>query len=652
MNKTELEKIINNPKVYTKDISETQLVKILKELSDNYYNDDEQLVDDDVYDTLISELKKKNPNNNFLKSVGAPIKGNMKKVTLPFYTGSLDKKKPDTKDLTRWLDDYEGECVISDKLDGDSSVLHSVEGKLQMYTRGNGFIGKDISHLIKLIFDEDFLNELPKKNFTVRGELIVTKKDFEKLYEQITTSNDQKIKNARNMISIIINSKTIDSRIKKIIECTHFVTYKVFDPILKPSDQMKWLDKHGFEVVDYKVVEDLDEEYLHKRLLERKKKSIYEIDGLVVVHNKIYKLIPDKDPKHAFAYKLPSASVDVKVLDVIWEASKYGYLKPKVLIEKTSLSGVDIKYATAHNARFIVDNEIGPGAIITITRAGEVIPKILDVVKPAKKIKYPSFDYEWNKSKVDLILVDKKEDKLVLIKDIASFFKTIGVDNLGQGIVTKLVNDGYNSIKKIIEADVDDIAEIEGLGNKSATKIKKSINKCLTELTLSKFMAATLIFGRLYGEKRCIAILKEYPNIVDDYEKYDEKKLVNMISDIDGFNTKTSKQFVKMLPVFIKFVDHMKNTIDVKKILKNVPKKKKNADGNLSGKRIVFTGFRDKQLQSKVEDHDGKVSTAVSKNTDIVVAKDIDEDSSKIEKAKKLGITMMTIDQFKKKYGF
>lgn len=644
MNSTEIKKIKSDSKSYAKNTSSAHLVEVLKRFSDYYYNKDEPLISDSIFDTLLSELKKKSPNNKFFETVGAPTKG--KKVKLPFYTGSLDKKKPDSKELDRWLDDYSGQCVVSDKLDGDSAVLQQKDGKLKLYTRGDGFVGKDISHLINLIFDEDFLDDLIDDDFTVRGELIVTIDDFEKLSKKITTSAGNEISNARALIGVLVNSKTIDERVKKVASYTHYVTYKVFDPVMKPSEQLKWLKKNDFEVVRYEVMDDLNEKYLKKKLLERKEKSDFEIDGLVIIHNKIYKLVPDKHPKESFAYKLPSETAEVKVLDVLWEASQYGYLKPEIVIEKTFLSGVYITYITAHNAKYIIDNKIGIGAIVKIIRAGEVIPKILEVIKPAKEIKYPKIEYKWNDTKVDFVLINKKENKLVLIKKITAFFKTIGVDNMGQGIITKLVNNGFDSIKKIIEAKINKIADIEGLGDKSAKKIKQSIKDSLENLTLAKLMAATLIFGRGFGEKKLIVILREQPKIVEEKHTYNE--LVDIVSNIEGFSTKTAEQFAKHLPVFIKFLDHMKDILDIKKILKNTPKKKK--AGELSGKKIVLTGFRDKQLQSNIEDIGGKVSTAISNNTNIVIAKDIDDSSSKLLQAKKKNIPIMTVKEFKKKY--
>jgi len=633
----ELKKIKKNPKEYAKESKTAHLSEVIEELSDAYYNEEEPLVSDEVFDILSDELKARKKDTN----VGAAVKEN--KVALPYYIGSLAKKKPDSKELDKWIEEYDGMSIVSDKLDGDSSILHQKDGKLRMYTRGNGFIGKDISHLIKFIFDDD--DELPDDDFTARGELIVTKKDFEKLQKDgIKTSAGNPIKNSRNLISIVVNSKKVDDRVKKIIKYVKFVTYRLYYPIKKPSDQLKWLKKNNFDVVYYETVDDLDNKYLYNKLIERKKKSEYDIDGLVVAADGIYKLIPDKHPKDSFAYKLESEEADVKVLDVLWEESQYGYLKPRILIETISLSGVDIKYATAHNAKFVVDNKIGIGAIVTITRSGEVIPKIVKIVKPAKEIKYPKQEYKWNETKVDFVI--KKNSKLVLIKGIYHFFKTIGVENMGLGIVTKLVNEGYDSVKKIIKSKVNNLAEIEGLGDKSATKIKNSINSSLDKVTLSQLMSATLIFGRGFGEKKIIVILKEYPDIVDS--KYGEEKLTNKISDIHGFDTKTAKQFAKNLPAFKEFLEFMSDVLDVEQIKKRVPKNITDNKSKINGMKIVFTGFRDKALQKKIEEMGGKLTGSVSKNTNIVVASDIDEASSKIQTAKKLGIKIMSIEEFKK----
>lgn len=643
MNSKELKELLKNPTEYAEELKTSELVKLLKHFSDAYYNTDTELVSDDVYDELVDVLKEKDPKNKFLEQTGAKTTDEKHKVTLPFYIGSLDKKKPGSKELAKWFDDYDTDYVVSDKLDGNSAVLQKKDGKLYMYSRGDGIVGQNISHLIELIFDKSFITSLPKSDFVVRGELIATIKDFKSLKDKVKTSTDKTLKNARNMVAGLVNSKTIDDRRKQIAKVTNFVAYRVYQPIMKPSDQLAWLEKHKFDVVHYEIFEELDDNDLKQKLLDRKVESEYDIDGLVVASDDIYKLVPEKYPKDSFAYKLPSAAMQTKVIEVEWNESQYGYLKPRILVETIKLPDVDIKYATAHNAKYIVDHDIGPGAIVEIIRSGDVIPKIVNVVKPAKKVQMPDVEYKWNETKVDLIATGKKS-QTVLIKELTSFFKIIGAEFLGLGVITKLVNNGFNSEKKIIAGNPDQMAEIEGLGMKSVAKIKQSIYDSITKLTLSKYMYASHVFGRGFGEKKIRAILNVYPNIHE--LKHSEKKLTEMITDIDGFDTKTAKVFASKLPAFITYANKLHDVIDISK-LGHVKKTKKK-----DGITVVFTGFRDKDLEAAITDNGGKVSTSVSKNTTVVVAKDANDDSGKATKARKLGIKVIDIDEFKEKYNY
>ena len=166
-------------------------------------------------------------------------------------------------------------------------------------------------------------------------------------------------------------------------------------------------------------------------LVKRRKESNFEIDGIVVIDSsKPYKN-SKKNPKYGFAYKtvLTDQIAEVKVLDVLWDISMDGYLKPRLLVETVRLVGVDINYVTAFNAKFVEDNKLAPGSIIKLVRSGDVIPHILEVIKesPTGKAKMPDIPYKWNKSKVDIIIKNKKGKygNDIKIKLFNHFFKTL-----------------------------------------------------------------------------------------------------------------------------------------------------------------------------------------------------------------------------------
>jgi hypothetical protein len=246
-------------------LNENQLATILRELNDAYYNE-QPLLTDNEYDIVKEYIENKYPSNQVLQDVGAPVERN--KVKLPYEMWSMDKIKPDTNALTNWMAKYSGPYVLSCKLDGVSG-LYSTEGKEpKLYTRGNGKIGQDISHLIPYL-------RLPKtKNIVIRGEFIIPKGVF--LFKYKTT-----FANPRNMVSGIVNQKSITDAVKDI----NFVAYEVIKPELKPSAQMDLLKTLDVECVFYKIESTLSNELLSDTLVNLRSNYRYEIDGITVDKN-------------------------------------------------------------------------------------------------------------------------------------------------------------------------------------------------------------------------------------------------------------------------------------------------------------------------------------------------------------------------------
>lgn len=636
---TVVQKILGDPYGYANRTSITELVDILKILSYHYYNTQEELVPDEIYDVLRDVLQQRDKNNPFLEEVGAPISKD--KVALPYPMASLDKIKPDTDALKKWIKKYTGPYVISDKLDGVSGLLFNDEnGKLSLYTRGDGQRGQNITYLINYVINREPFNRLPH-NVAVRGELIISKNNFKKI--------NQDFKNARNAVAGLVNSKNYSIDVARL---TDFVAYSVINPRYKKTDEMKKLKEWGFIVSEFRITKNLDNQDLSEYLVKRRDTSKYEIDGLVVVDSsKVYK-VTNNNPDYSFAFKkvLTDQVTEATVLDVEWNVSKHGYLKPRVRIEPVTLVGVEITYATAFNAKYVVDNNLGPGAIIKLVRSGDVIPHILEVLKPASngKPKLPDIPHKWNKTGIDLVVKDIHGDASdnIKIKRITYFFKTIGVKNLSEGIITKLVDNGYDTIFKILKADKDDLDNIDGLGMRMIDKIYDNINTAFKNITLQKLMGASSIFGRGFGVRKSKLIVDAYPNIMSI--KWNPDELKEKIIELDGFDEITASQFVDNFPAFKDFYEKLANIINLKHINKKLMKQKSN--DIFYNEKIVFTGFRDKDLEQFIEDNGGKVSSSVSGNTTLVVYVDSGKKSSKILKAKKLGVKVMTKDEFIRKY--
>lgn len=617
-------------------LKENQLIKIIDICNNLYYNKGESPISDEIYDLLVEKLKLIDNNAKPLKQVGAPVKG--KKMLLPFWMGSMDKIKTDQKQLDKWVKTNKGAYLISDKMDGISCLLVIKNGEMKLYTRGDGSYGQDITHLISYINTSSAL--IPKnKNIALRGELIMSLSNFVK-YKNIMS-------NARNTVAGIVNSKKDKLNIKYAKDID-LITYEIIEPVLSPSRQMEKLKKWGTLCVYNDKYNDINFDILDSILNKRKKKSIYEIDGLIITNDKIHSRNVSGNPSYSFAYKGLTQTANVKVIEVLWTPSKDGVLVPRIHFEKVRLSQADLEYATGFNARFIKDNKIGKGAIITVIRSGDVIPYVLSVVEPSKYELLPKhLEYKWDVNNVNILISDAHKNEIVIATRITKFLRAIGVESVSDGIVKKLVTNNYNTIFKIIQMTPDDFMEIEGFKKKLSEKIYNNIQEKINNIDTVMLMNASNIFGKGFGEKKLKKILNVYPNIVRDYKKIDIEKWQTNLLDIEGLDTITVNHFLKYLSEFIIFYKKISKYIKIHKYVNSAK-----TNGKFKNQLIVFTGFRNRDWQSLIEIEGGKVSTSVSKNTTLVVYNDGEESSAKYIKATQLGLKTISKSKFAKLHNF
>ena len=621
-----------------KTLNEKQLTNMLREANKAYYNST-PIMNDNEFDILKEYITSTYPTNEAVLEVGAPVDRN--KVNLPYEMASMDKIKPDTNALANWSAQYKGPYVLSCKLDGVSG-LYTTEGNVaKLYTRGNGKIGQDVSHLIPYL-------KLPKtKNIVIRGEFIVSKKVFQQKYAS-------EFANPRNMVAGIINHKTIDQKIGDL----SFVAYEVVKPVLKPSEQMNYLKGLDVECVLNIQEKSLTNELLSSLLVEWRTNYVYEIDGVIVTNDAVY---PRKsgNPEHAFAFKmvLSDQMAEAKVVDVIWNPSKDGYLKPRVQIEPIHLGGVKIEYATGFNGAFINDNKIGVGAVIELIRSGDVIPYIRKVIVPAESAKMPSVPYKWNNTHIDVLLEDSEmeNDETVREKNITGFFRGIGVEGLSSGNIVRIIHAGYDTVPKILGMKIEDFLKVEGFKIKMATKIYEGILEKVDAASIVQIASASNIFGRGFSEKKIEMILDGVPDILISKDSNNQK--IEKLKLIKGMAVKTAEAFVAKIKDFVDFLKVCgldKKLIQFKQEKSEINNSNNNSNINnshpLFNKTIVITGFRDKDLQEFLKKVGANLGTSVSKNTLMVVVKDLDDATSKIIDAKKLGIHIETFDDFKQKY--
>lgn len=588
----------------------------LKTMADEaYFNSSSPIMTDEAYDGLCQHLED--------SSIGCmPPSSN--KIKLPIFMGSLTKYNDDEK-LTHFLNKFNhvNSFLVQEKLDGVSCLYVYDNSKIRLYTRGNGTIGTDITHLI----DHGLI--LPRirsnSNFMVRGELIISKAIFKEKY-----STD--FKNIRNMVSGQVTKKNPD---REKISDVDFVAYEVIEPSKKFQksivDQYHFLEECKFKVVYHRVLkkESIDQEILMDYLNRRKKKSEYEMDGLVVTVIEKYERDGSDNPKYAFAFKIQGETAEVIVDHVKWNLSKSGKYKPQIFIGRHSskkgveLSGVTIVSLTGFNAKYIVENKIVPGSKLLITRSGDVIPHIVAVLEEGHGPLNLPKNSRWNS--VDLYHTFEDEPDEVIIKQMVHFFTKINCTNCKDKTIFKIYNAGFHTIESVIEARVEDFSKIDGFGVKLAAKIHSSIQENVKAANVHELLAALNVFGEGIG-------LRKIQNI-------DLSNPENL--NVKGLSEATIKE--KILPVWKASLDRVKKIKEMVGSNVEEPKKIESGSNPLQDRIFVFTGFRDAILEKKIFELGGKVTSAISKKTtDLVLAtEDVVKTSSKLAKARDSGVTII-----------
>jgi NAD-dependent DNA ligase len=357
------------------------------------------------------------------------------------------------------------------------------------------------------------------------------------------------------------------------------------------------------------------------------------------------------NPDYAVAFKMASEGNEVvaEVVRVEWNASKHGFLKPRCEIKPVRLAGVTVKFATCHNAAFVRDNGIGPGAQVKITRSGEVIPYILEVVKKVKP-SLPSVkefgDWEWNETEVDIVLADPVANDSVAVKQVTHFFRTLGVENFGEGLVARFYDSGFDTIEKIIKMKKSDMMKVEGIQDRMAAKIYNNIQEALEDVYLPSIMDASGIFGRNFGTRRIEGIMDEYYPEVMGWGKQKPELIKKKILRIAGFKDTLADQFAKNLGKFIEWFDKLGLDFHYNEGEEEVEQ----LSSKLEDQRIYITGFRDAELSELIEKHGGEETSGFNSKTTVLIVKDKSTSNTKTDNAKKAGVPVLTKEEFIKKF--
>ena len=605
-------------------------------LDDLYYNTDHSDVSDTMYDILKDILIKRDP--DYIPPVGAKIRKHENRVKIPFWMGSADKITPnEQKDLDRWIEKNPCTyCMISEKLDGVSGTFVCKNGIKKLYTRGDGIEGADISYLIQ------YISDIPKnieEDIAVRGELIIEKSIFEKKYKG--DKSERKYKHSRNMVSGLVGAKTIREGLCDL----NFVVYEIIGDTTMPppSKQLKLLNKMGFNVVKHnlnKMSNNMDQLInIHNNM---KVKSIYEIDGIVIQSDVEYDRNISGNPKYLFAFKVLNQDMikETIVNDIEWSVSSWGQIIPVAILDPVDFPGVTISRVTLSNAGLMKDKMIGPGALVNVTRSKDVIPFIVSVSKPCDEIKWPDMDYIWDENNVHIKVIDASDDviKKMRVKIFAKFFDNMNIKHISIQTVKKLYDNGFDTLLKILAMTEEDLVKIEGIKQKSASRIVKNIHNGLQGIKAPELLGSCGVFGFGIGRKRIIALMNDIPDILSAPKKGLKKRIL----EVDGFSEITAEKVINNIDYAIQFIDQITPYVSFEQNTRISDK--------FVGQKFCFSGFRSKELEKSIEDRGGKTVTSVSSKTSAIIIMSRDgKQSGKISKANSLGIPVYTKEEFIKK---
>lgn len=641
MKKTVLNALEKSPISVLSKMDEDEIASVIQLANYHYYNTDQPLFSDNTFDIIKEHLEKINPYHPILKHVGAVIDDD-RKVKLPHYMGSMDKIKSDSNTIEKWKKDYQGNVVVSDKLDGNSGMFHMKSGDAKLFTRGNGEEGQIITHLLPFMMHIPDITKLKDAHpeLTVRGEFIISKTDF--------ADNKDKGANARNMVAGLLNAKVPSLELVKSIQ---FIAYELITPRMEPSKQLETLHSLGFKVVPNQIIKtsELSTEKLSSVLLDRRSRSEFEIDGVVVYHDALHQRRSGQNPKHAFAFKsialMDRAEVIVKAVE--WNISKDGFLKPVVIFDPVNLSGASIQRATGINGKFIKDNKIGVGAKIVVMRSGDVIPKIIEVTEPAKIVGFPDkINYTWNETGVDIIVNNTNAETELQLKNLEFFFTKVKINGLSHGILDKFQKAGINKVGSVLQVTKEQLLQVDGFKEKMVDKVHASIQEKISDINPISLMTGSNQFGRGIGEKTLVLVSEKFPKLMTDP---DFQPSVQDLVSIEGIEKKTAEAIIKGIPAYWKFAKE-NNLLQ----FHQQPLKKSispNHEQLFAGKGFLFTGVRSKDAETFIQERGGDIKSTISKNVDFLICKDPSASSSKLVKAKELGIKVISLQNFLQDYG-
>ena len=642
-----------------------ELIDILNKASYDYYQKNESNMSDFEYDKLYDELVKLEKEtgvilaNSPTQNVGYTVLSNLTKIRHDERILSLDKTKEPTK-LKSWLENQDG--LLSWKLDGLTIVLKYNNGELvQGITRGNGEVGEDITHNVK-VFKNVPLKISYKDELIIRGEGIISYSEFDRINSEL--DENEVYKNPRNLCSGTVRQLNSEICAKRNVMFYAFTVFKAngVDFNDKKSNQLLWLKDLGFDVVYNKVVNSdniIDSIYEFENKIPD---NDFATDGLVLTYNSISYSSSlgstSKFPKDSIAFKWKDETAETTLREIEWNTSRTGLINPVAVFDPVELEGTTVNRASVHNISILEELQLGIGDTIKVYKANMIIPQIAENITKSNNYEIPK-ECPVCKGETEVRVI--RDGKALYctnpncsaqkIRSLSHFVSrdAMNIDGFSEETIKKFVSKGFiSNYTDIYEIDrfADEIKSMEGFGEKSYNNLINSIENS-KNVDLPNFIYALGInhVGLSNAKLLCKNI------------DYDINKLFDITQDeliqIDGFGEIIAHSIVS-------YFSDEKNRELINKIL-NIIKfneiELSVSDNNdkIRDNTFVITGdlnqFKNrKELQNKIELLGGKVTGSVTKKTNYLINNDILSESSKYKKAKELGIAIITEEQFIKEF--
>ena len=648
-----------------------ELINLINYHNEKYYNQDSPEIEDFEYDNLMKELIKLEEENPELKRndspsnrVGGKPLDKFEQVVhkIPMLSLSNAYSWEDLKDFDSRVREAVGsdvEYVVEFKIDGLSVGLNYNNGIFESgATRGNGIVGENITKNLMTIKNIP-LNIDEKGELTVRGEVYISKKDFEEI-NKIQEEQDQPLyANPRNLAAGSL--RQLDSKLtaKRPLDIFIFNLEDINSKQFKThSESLEYLKQLGFHISpEFKVFKTMDEiiEYI-KYWTEHREDLGFGIDGMVIKVNNLAQReqmgYTAKSPRWAIAYKFPAERKETKLLDIVVEVGRTGTITPTAVLEPIRLAGTTVSRATLHNEDYINEKDIKINDTVLVQKAGDIIPQVVEVIKEKRtgeeiEFKMPEECPVCGEPTVRL--EGEAAVKCINISCPAQIRRGIihfasreamDIDGLGESIITLLLKQGLiKDISDLYYLKKEQISVLERMGDKSATNLINAINKS-KENDLWRFINGLGI--KLIGTKAAKILASEFKDL-DKLMNATEQELINL----EEFGQTMADSVVeffkeeKNISVIEKLKEAGVNTKLIESDDADIPK-------IFEKMKIVLTGtlptLKRNDAKEMIEKRGGKATSSVSKSTSFVLAGE--EAGSKLTKANDLGIKVIDEEKF------